>query len=659
MVVEQRSWVLTGATVAFVAALYLPCTQKAVPGGDSGELITAACELGVAHPPGYPVFTLLAWLALSLLPYLSLSVSPAHSVNLLSSLLGAGASGALCFTVCRLAGSGPGAVLAGGVFAVSRLSWQWSVVAEVFSLNNLFVGLLFSLTTSFHCADSAPQRRKVSHWGALCCGLGLCNQHTLVLYVVVIIPWVLLQLYSHRELSVCGLMSLGLCFLGGLLPYVYLPISSYLNTARWSWGDQTSLSGLFTHLLRTEYGTFSLAKAEGTGNLTMMLKRRRVVPWLLTTMLLLYSLFFAWRANLDISRPLLLGVVERFWLQSDAVVCVMAGLGLSWTHTGLERRLGHGGLWRAGGWLFTVGVLAHMVHSNHRECDQSINSVVERFGRELLASVPPDSIILTRGDLPGNSLRYLHYCQGVRPDVHLVDQEMMTYSWYVAKLGQHHPGVHFPGLWWDPVHTEEKDTFSLEQFLSHNTQGAVLACIGLPNGDPSWERSFSRWPLGVCDHLVPAQEHFHPEEWARRTRYIYNWTEPHNSFHPGSWERVANEEMWQARMKTAFFMFDLAERIQGEGKARLFELSYTLYKEIVERHTDYPPNWDKNLALASERLLRSGKQGHSPDSLLTCSIQHFSLYLDKEPTDSQAPAIRTAVSHLLQERTRLRQKHTP
>lgn len=59
-----------------------------------------------------------------------------------------------------------------------------------------------------------------------------------------------------------------------------------------------------------------------------------------------------------------------------------------------------------------------------RECDQSRNGVVERFGRELLASVPTDSIILTRGDLPGNSLRYLHYCQGVRPDVRLVDQEV-------------------------------------------------------------------------------------------------------------------------------------------------------------------------------------------------------------------------------------------
>ncbi|KAG7238546.1 hypothetical protein INR49_030819 [Caranx melampygus] len=562
------------------------------------------------------------------------SLSVAHGVNLMSSLLGAAACGALCITVCRLTGPGPGAVLAGGLFAVSRLSWQWSMVAEVFTLNNLFVGLLFFLIVSFHCAEKTDQRRKIAHWGALCCGLGLCNQHTLVLYVVVIIPWVLHRLYSHKELSFCGLVSLGVCFLTGFLPYIYLPISSYLNTARWSWGDQTTLSGLLTHLLRAEYGTFSLAKTESLVNLTTMLQTCRSVSWLLAAMLVVYSVFFAWRANLDISRPLLLGVVERFWLQSDAAVCVLAGLGLSQTHTGLERRLGRGG---------------------------SSNRVVERFGRELLASVPTDSIILTRGDLPGNSLRYLYYCEGVRPDVRLVDQEMMTYAWYVAKLAQHHPGVHFPGRWWDPVHPEEKDTFSLEQFLSHNTQRDVFACIGLSDGDPSWERSFSRWPLGVCDYLVPVQRQFHPEEWTRRTRNIYNWSEPHNSFHPASWERVANEEMWQARMKTAFFLFDLAERMQGEGKARLFELSYTLYKEIVEAHSDYPPNWDKNLALACERLLRSGHRGYSPDSLLTCSAQHFSLYLEKDPTDPQAPAIRSAITHLLKERDRLRQsrRQTP
>lgn len=59
-------------------------------------------------------------------------------------------------------------------------------------------------------------------------------------------------------------MSLGFTFLVGFLPYIYLPISSYVNTARWSWGDQTTLSGLLTHLLRAEYGTFSLVCAAFT-----------------------------------------------------------------------------------------------------------------------------------------------------------------------------------------------------------------------------------------------------------------------------------------------------------------------------------------------------------------------------------------------------------
>lgn len=51
----------------------------------------------VAHPPGYPLFTLVARMAMCLLP----SLSPAHSVNLMCSLLGAAACGALCISVCR------------------------------------------------------------------------------------------------------------------------------------------------------------------------------------------------------------------------------------------------------------------------------------------------------------------------------------------------------------------------------------------------------------------------------------------------------------------------------------------------------------------------------------------------------------------------------
>lgn len=121
------------------------------------------------------------------------------------------------------------------------------------------------------------------------------------------------------------------------------------------------------------------------------------MAWLLSAMLVVYSLFFAWRANLDVGRPLLLGVVsyethfiillqrrnrkvgclcvlrfpdflqvERFWLQSDAIVCVLAGLGLSRIHGELQKRLGHGEVWKTAGWALTVALLTRMAHTNHR-----------------------------------------------------------------------------------------------------------------------------------------------------------------------------------------------------------------------------------------------------------------------------------------------------
>ena len=46
--------------------VYSQTMHPSVAGGDSGELLLAAHELGVAHPPGYPVVTLLGHAAMVL-----------------------------------------------------------------------------------------------------------------------------------------------------------------------------------------------------------------------------------------------------------------------------------------------------------------------------------------------------------------------------------------------------------------------------------------------------------------------------------------------------------------------------------------------------------------------------------------------------------------
>jgi len=44
----------------------------------------------------------------------------------------------------------------------------------------------------------------------------------------------------------------------GLCPYLYLPIRSYQKPID-TWGDQRTIQGFLTHVLRKEYGTFKLA----------------------------------------------------------------------------------------------------------------------------------------------------------------------------------------------------------------------------------------------------------------------------------------------------------------------------------------------------------------------------------------------------------------
>src|SRR5437867_2797546 len=94
-----------GAGIVFVAALvlYTATLAPTVTFVDSGELIIAARTLGVAHPPGFPLYVLLAHIA-TMFPFGSVALR----VNFASALFAALAAATLVLVVSE-------ALLAAGI----------------------------------------------------------------------------------------------------------------------------------------------------------------------------------------------------------------------------------------------------------------------------------------------------------------------------------------------------------------------------------------------------------------------------------------------------------------------------------------------------------------------------------------------------------------
>lgn len=339
--------------------MYLATVAPGIPGGDAGELVAESCQLGTAHPPGYPLFTLLNHITIRFFPGLLDSVglrpgagvdgraSPAWCANATASAMGAlavlcaaqttflltcarwcgedgtgtngverrrrrrhqhlqqhaigkNASGGIDVTHrgkrpsprcrwCNTDAAGTRLVLrelasgcAALLMAFSPLTWQYSVTAEVFALNNFSLSLLCWLAVRFSLRRDLP----TATGGAFVSGLALSNQHTSVLYVVPLAAWVLFQLVTSRCGRFCTVQlepeqrqqhpwrlifseTLVLAFglLLGLMPYAFLPLAAKHAPKPGSWGNVTTWSGLLHHVRRGDYGSFRLysGKVGGSG----------------------------------------------------------------------------------------------------------------------------------------------------------------------------------------------------------------------------------------------------------------------------------------------------------------------------------------------------------------------------------------------------------
>ena len=553
-----RSWL--APTVAFLGLLmvYVVTLAPSVMGGDSGELIAAALTGGVPHPPGYPLFAMLA----RLFNALPLGHSPAWRVNLLSATCTAAAAAMVCATVQRWTRLAAAGLVSAALFGANLVVWRHATSAEVFGLNALFVAVTFWLWLS---VEHTASRRLVFAL-LLTCGLAMCNHHT---FVFVGTPLALRALWvARRNLGWRGItLAIGLGLVG-LLPYAYLWLVAH-GPAAVSWGDQTTWGGFVAHILRRNYGTFSMGQAAKGGafveggtfwpTLWQMLGhacprffwigpvfiglglyavgkagRERGPGTLLFATAGSYVLVFCALSNLSMERELYVTVLSRFCIQSDLMLAIAAGLGFAWLARQLRARFP----WceRKARWapLLALPLLGLGVLVNGGECTQRKNRVIADFVTTAFASLPPNAIVISMGDHLTGSVFYFREVEKLRPDVIHLDRELLGFSWFGERKRRRFPELSLP------VGGYGRRGWHIKQLLDGNPGRPLVVIDRLETWDESWKDGYKLATNGLVHPLVPAREFPSFGEWQNRDRQAMGGYDviPALSAREGSWEKT-------------------------------------------------------------------------------------------------------------------------
>ncbi len=442
--------------------LYFRTLAPGLLDGDAGEFQFAAWGFGLAHPTGYPLYLLLGgvWqhgLAL-------FGADPAWALNLFSAVTAA-LTVVLLFLTMRKIIPGPTGVSRGvalfsaALFAVNPTFWSQALIAEVYALHGLLMGLILLAALTW----DGSMRRTILLAGLV--GLGLAHHRTTVFVIpgVVLAVWLIGRgmgrpagSWTRLERAKMGRWRLwvGAGLAVGLpqLLYLYIPLRGTVEASPWYFprlGEAViplytnSFQGFLDYLTGSVFAVsfFGLGQAlarlpeagmlwldhftwVGVGliglGLVILVRDRRWVLLILTlpfgVMLQVFNLFYG------------IGDIYVYYIPLYLIGAIYAGLGACGVVRGVvsvfgkdERKQKPVGL--APGILHQTTFLflflpLYLTALYFPQINQSANQKAGEMWTEILAAQPPDGAILVSNDR--NEIVPLYYLQnvaGLRPDL--------------------------------------------------------------------------------------------------------------------------------------------------------------------------------------------------------------------------------------------------
>ena len=288
---------------------YLWSTPRAVVLEDDGLFILAAYFNGVAHPPGYPLYTLLGKWA-TLFPVGSV----AFRVHALSGFFAALSGVCVGWLVWRYGALSWGyAWFAALALGFSPVFWSQAIVAEVYTLNVFFVLLLLCLCLRF-VSVSVVEAVRMLPWLGVVYGLALSNHWPLLLLST---PGGLCVLWSRWRLFGLGFLRFLPGVLLGLLPYVWMVWRSWQGPVVSFYGPITSMQEFWFVVGRRGYAEVDHSASAG------IVDKLRFVGFAFSECMRQFS----WVGGVLV----VLGAVRQWWLWPRGLCLGLSGVFLGCT----------------------------------------------------------------------------------------------------------------------------------------------------------------------------------------------------------------------------------------------------------------------------------------------------------------------------------------
>jgi len=415
---KSKIYLLIGLGLFIITlTIYIVALCPTIHPRDNPDIVSAAATLGIAHPPGYPLFTILG----NLFTKIPLGSIP-FRVNLMSALFSAAAIFFVYLIILKITKKIWPALIGAAILAFSYYYFVQSLYADLLSLNNLLVAIIVYILLLWR----EKKERKYLYLAALLVGLAF-SHHQISFFLMPAFLYLILAtdkkvVYGWELAKLVGL------FILGLIPWIYLPIRASEQPA-YIWGNPTTFKGFFEMIARKEYSrqsfqfvsTFAsrifdwlkiiflqfigIGFVLGLIGVNKIKQKDRVLFIFLLLCVLLTGPLFAFMADIP-HMEMEFAAMERFFVFSSIFLAIWLGLGLDWLEVYTKKYTP----------LLLILPLALLLY-NYPRANRHNYYYAYDLGINILNSLPENAVLFGGLDVPLFEFRYLQTVEHVRPDV--------------------------------------------------------------------------------------------------------------------------------------------------------------------------------------------------------------------------------------------------